>query len=254
MLLLGGTTEARELAQRLAGVSSSVHVVTSLAGRLEHSPDPAGDVRRGGFGGADGITAWLRAHAPAVVVDATHPFAVRISENAAAAASGAPVLRLQRPGWQAVEGDRWLRVPDLESAAAALPLLGRTALVTTGQQGLARFAGHRACHGVRLIARCAEPPADPQPPNVEVLVARGPFDLSDELALLRREGVEVVVTKDSGGDATRAKLDAARRLGLPVVMVDRPPTTPGVPVVVSVAEAQAWVIEQVPTHGSGMDR
>lgn len=236
MLLLGGTTEGRELAQRLTGL----RVVTSLAGRLDDTPDPVGEVRRGGFGGADGITAWLRENAPAVVVDATHPFAVRISESAAG--SGVPVLRLQRPGWQAGEGDRWLRVADLAAAAGALPLLGRTALLTTGRQGLATFADHAACRRMRLIARCAQAPAQQLPPHVEVVVARGPFQESGELALLRREGVEVLACKDSGGDATRPKLDAARRLGLPVVMVGRPPVPAGVPVAASVEDAVAWVV------------
>lgn len=240
MLLLGGTTEGRELATRLAGVAG-LRVVTSLAGRLDASPNLPGEVRRGGLGGAAGIARWLGAHAPAVVVDATHPFAARISRDAAAAAPGA-VLRLQRPGWVAGDGDRWVRVADQEAAATALPLLGRTALLTTGRQGLATFAGHPACRRLRLVARCAEPPLEPLPPHVQVVVATGPFDLPGELALLRREGVDVVVTKDSGGDATRAKLDAARRLGLPVVVVDRPPAVPGAPVVASVPQAVAWVL------------
>ncbi len=248
MLLLGGTTEGRELAERLSGVAG-LHVVSSLAGRLDASADPAGEVRRGGFGGPEGMATWLRDHA-SVVVDATHPFAAQVSAHAAtaAASAGVPLLRLQRPGWQAGEGDRWLRVPDLAAAAAALPLLGRTALLTTGQQGLVTFAEHPACRRTRLIARCAQEPV-PLPPHVEVVVARGPFDLADELDLLRREAVEVVVTKDSGGDATRAKLDAASLLDLPVVVVDRPPPVPGVPVVSTVADAEAWVLAV--TSGAG---
>ncbi len=220
MLLLGGTQEARELADRLADLP----VATSLAGRHAGSA-PAG--RAGGFGGADGLRAWVAAHGVRLVVDATHPFAARISAHAAAA--GVPLLRLQRPGWAEQPGDRWQRVPDLPAAARALA--GRRALVTTGRQGAAHFAG------TGCVLRCVEPP-DPVPAGVEVLLDRGPYALDGELALLR--GFEVLVTKDSGGTATRAKLDAARALGLPVVVVDRPVLPPAASVA-GVDAAERWV-------------
>ncbi|HEX8496952.1 MAG TPA: cobalt-precorrin-6A reductase [Actinomycetales bacterium] len=243
LLLLGGTAEGRELAGRLVEVPG-LRVVTSLAGRLTGTPQLAGEVRTGGFGGVDGLAEWLRDNAPALIVDATHPFAAQISGHVAEAAQriGTPALRLQRPGWTQQDGDRWLRVPDLPSAARALPLLGRRPLVTTGRQGLGELVDDPSCRGLALVVRCAEAPTEPVPAHVTLLVDRGPFDLSAELSLLRGHGIDVLVTKDSGGDDTRAKLDAARRLGLPVVVVDRPPAQgPPVGTVDDVAAAERWV-------------
>jgi precorrin-6A/cobalt-precorrin-6A reductase len=195
-------------------------------------------VRVGGFGGPAALAAWLAAERVGAVVDATHPFAARITAHAAdaARAAGVPLLVVRRPGWTAGPGDRWVRVPDLDAAAAALDGLGDRVLLTTGRLGLAAFAGR----GEWFLVRVVEPPAGPLPPRSEVLTARGPFAVAAELALLRERAVDVVVTKDSGGDATSAKLVAARRLGLPVVVVDRPPLPPGVDVVASVEAAARW--------------
>ena len=223
ILLLGGTTEGRELADRLADLP----VLSSYAGRTRDPRLPTGEVRTGGFGGAAGLAAYVRAHGVRLVVDATHPYAERISVSALGV--DVPLLRLQRPGWEQQPGDDWERVPDLAAAAAALR--GRRALVTTGRQGAAAFAGTGA------VLRCVEPP-DPLPPGLTVLADRGPYDLAEETALLR--GFEVLVTRDSGGAATRPKVDAARALGLPVVLVERPPAPPA-ETVADVDAAERWV-------------
>jgi precorrin-6A/cobalt-precorrin-6A reductase len=239
VLILGGTTEARRLAQELAG-DPSLEVTSSLAGRVAEPRLPAGRVRVGGFGGPEGLAAWLREQQVDALVDATHPFAGAISRNAAQAAADVqvPLLALRRPNWVAGPGDRWHSVGSLEEAAAVLPSLGRRIFLTTGRQGLAAFA---ALSELFFLARSVDAPAPPMPADIRILLARGPFTLDGERALLREHGIEVVVTKDSGGSATAAKLTAARERGLPVVVVRRPPAPPGVPVVADVAGAAAWV-------------
>ncbi|MFJ2901176.1 cobalt-precorrin-6A reductase [Streptomyces sp. NPDC091279] len=233
VLVLGGTAEARELAGVLAGVGG-VRVTSSLAGRVSRPGALAGDVRVGGFGGAEGLAAWVRAEGVDVLVDATHPFAERITANAARAAevTGVPALVLRRPGWTAVPGDRWHPVPSLAGAADALPALGRRVLLTTGRLGLSAFA-HLT--DLDFLVRCVEPPQTPMPPHTRVLLARGPFTVADETELLREQRIDVLVTKDSGGAATAAKLTAARRLGVPVVLVTRPALPAGVTAVAEVA-------------------
>jgi precorrin-6A/cobalt-precorrin-6A reductase len=236
VLLLGGTGEARRLAAAL--VAGGVDVLSSLAGRVADPLLPQGPVRLGGFGGADGLADWLATHRPRAVVDATHPFAARITASAAAAARrhGTPLLRLQRPGWTAGPGDRWTYVASLAEAADAVRGAG-TVFVTTGRQGVGAFA---ALPG-RVLVRAVDPPDDPLPAGAVLLLARGPFTVDEEEALMRNHGVDVVVSKDSGGHMTEAKLLAARRLGLPVVLVRRPPLPPGVEVVTTVEEALAWL-------------
>jgi precorrin-6A/cobalt-precorrin-6A reductase len=237
ILILGGTAEARELAAALDARDDDV--VTSLAGRVANPRLPAGRVRIGGFGGPDRLAAWLREHDVAAVVDATHPFAERISASAAraCAAAGIALLRLERPGWRERPGDRWHRVPDLAAAAALLPRLGRRVLLTTGRQGLAAFAGVDACW---FLVRCVDPPREPLPAACELLLDRGPYTRAGELALIDRHAIDVVVTKDSGGALTAAKLDAARERALPVVVVDRP-SRPDGETVATVAAALRWV-------------
>lgn len=226
ILILGGTTEARELATALTALPE-VKVTTSLAGRVSRPGALAGDVRIGGFGGAEGLAAWLREHHVDAVVDSTHPFAGTITANAAraGAATGLPVVVLRRPGWQPGPGDRWHPVASLAEAADVLPGLGRRVLLTTGRLGLAAFAHLAQLH---FVVRSVEPPEPPIPPDAEVLLARGPFTVADEAALLREHRIDVVVTKDSGGAATAAKLTAAREAGVPVVVVRRPPLPDGV--------------------------
>ncbi|KOV61885.1 cobalt-precorrin-6A reductase [Streptomyces sp. MMG1121] len=233
VLILGGTTEARRLAADLAA-RPGVRVTTSLAGRVARPEAVAGELRTGGFGGAQGLADWLRTHHVAALVDATHPFAEAITANAAraAAATGVPAIVLRRPGWRPVPGDRWYDVPSLSEAAEALPGLGRRVFLSTGRLGLAAFAHLADLH---FVVRSVDPPAPPLPPHTELVLARGPFSVAAETELLRSHGVEVLVTKDSGGEATAAKLTAARELGLPVVVVRRPPLPPDVTAVPDVA-------------------
>ena len=233
VLILGGTTEARRLAADLAA-RPGVRVTTSLAGRVARPGALDGDVRIGGFGGAEGLADWLRTHHVDAVVDATHPFAERITANAAraAAATRVPGIVLRRPGWRPGPGDRWHDADSLTAAAEALPGLGRRVFLSTGRLGLAAFAHLADLH---FVVRSVEPPEPPLPPDTEVILARGPFGLADETELLRAHRIEVLVTKDSGGEATAAKLTAARQLGLPVVLVRRPPLPDGVTAVPDVA-------------------
>ncbi|MCK9894132.1 cobalt-precorrin-6A reductase [Frankia sp. AgB32] len=270
ILLLGGTDQARRLAAALTE-GAGHEVLYSLAGRVrEPRVPPSCRVRVGGFGGPDGLAALLRAERIDTLIDATHPFAARMSASAAtaAAATGRPLLVLRRPGWRERPGDRWLRVPSL---AAAVDLLDRfvpdrsvpdrsgaesvagadapRVFLTTGRGELALFA---RLDRPWFLIRCVEPPDPALPPRRVVLLDRGPFDIDAERALLRQHAIDVVVTKDSGGSMTAAKLTAARELGLPVVMVDRPPLPAGVHVVDSVEAALHWLADR-PT-GRGQPR
>ncbi|MER5972883.1 cobalt-precorrin-6A reductase [Streptomyces sp. NPDC002055] len=239
VLVLGGTTEARRLAEELAG-DPALRVTSSLAGRVAEPRRPAGEVRIGGFGGPAGLARWLREHRVDALIDATHPFAGTISFNAAEAAAAVhvPLLALRRPGWVAGPGDRWHPVDSLAAAAEVLPGLGERVFLTTGRMGLAAFA-----HLDRLwfLVRSVDAPEPPQPARMEVLLDRGPFTVEGEAELLRRHRIDVVVTKDSGGRATAAKLTAARDAGIPVVVVRRPPVPEGVPVAEDPAAAATWL-------------
>lgn len=225
VLILGGTTEASALVRALSG-DPRYAATLSLAGVTRSPVLPEIAVRIGGFGGTDGLAEWLRVHAIAAVVDATHPFALRISRNAVAACDAAGVrrLRIERPEWRPVVGDRWSMVADMEAAAAAIGPVPRRVLLTIGTKDLAPFRDHPR-HDY-LIRSVDPPPASLLPPQCRLIGARGPFALDDELALLAGCGIETVVTKNSGGAATAPKLEAARRLGLPVVMVERPASAP----------------------------
>jgi len=245
VLILGGTGEARALAALLdvADGAAARRVVTSLAGRVARPRLPVGEVRIGGFGGPEGLSAWIVEHGVRCVVDATHPFAERISVNAdlACRATGTPLLRLQRPGWQAGPADDWHWVDALPEAAALLPALGRRAFLTTGRQGLAAFS---AVDDAYFLIRCVDPPEVALPRQHEVLLDRGPYTVDGELALIDRHRLDVVVTKDSGGPLTAAKLDAARTRGIPVIVVRRP-GRPDLPEVASAEGAAAWVGRQL---------
>jgi precorrin-6A/cobalt-precorrin-6A reductase len=237
VLILGGTSEGRSLAAALAD-QSGVDVVSSLAGRVANPRLPEGEVRIGGFGGADGLADWLRDNAIDAVVDATHPFASRITTNAAAAThrTGVPMLVVRRPEWAPAEGDRWHVVPDLAAAAGAVSALGSRVLLTIGRQGVDAFAAESAWFLIRAI----DPPTVAVPRRSEVLLERGPFTVDDEVTTMRENRIDVLVTKNSGGALTAAKLEAARTLGLPVVMVSRPDVPAGVATTSDLDRARRW--------------
>jgi precorrin-6A/cobalt-precorrin-6A reductase len=241
VLLLGGTGEARRLAAALAA-DPDVHVVSSLAGRVREPSLPDGDVRIGGFGGPAGLTEWLRAERIDAVVDATHPFAATITASAAQATRtlGIPLVVLRRPGWQPGRGDDWHWTDDLPGAAALLSGLGRRVFLATGRGGIATFADR---DDLWFLLRTVDPPEPPLPPHRAVVTARGPFDVTGELALLREHRIDVLVTRDSGGTRTSAKLTAARTLRLPVVLLRRPPL-PDVPVVTTEPDVTEWLRAQ----------
>ena len=240
VLVLGGTREARDLARALH--EDGVGCVSSLAGRVQRPRLPVGETRVGGFGGAAGLAAHLAREGYDAVVDATHPFAAGISVNAAAACgtTGVPLLRVARPGWaEEPDAGRWHWVDGHTTAAETAARLGGSVLLTTGRQHLDRFTGPLAGH--RVLARVVDPVEIALPPWWGVLLDRGPYDLDGERRLLREHRVEVLVTKDSGGDHTRAKLDAAGELGVQVVVVRRPASPEGVAEVSDVAAALRWL-------------
>lgn len=236
ILILGGTTEASALARRLA--RDGQPAILSYAGRVEAPRAQPVPVRVGGFGGAEGLAHWLQEHGIRAVVDATHPFAATISKNAAAAAemTGLPLIALVRLPWQAGAGDRWTEVPDLAAAADRLSGPAERVFLAIGRQGLAAFAA-RPQH--RYLLRLVDPPeALPFPADVEL--ARGPFDPAGDLALLRRHAIQRIVAKNAGGAGAAAKLTAARMLGLPVILVARPPA-PVRREVATVEAVMAWL-------------
>jgi precorrin-6A/cobalt-precorrin-6A reductase len=237
ILILGGTAEAVALAESCAA-RPGLEVISSLAGRTRIPTLPPGEVRTGGFGGAEGLAKFVLERRIERLIDATHPFAVQIGAHAKSAcdATGMPRLRLLRPPWLQVPGDRWLEVADLAEAASRLPELGRRVFLTVGQRDLEAFAGVDLWFLVRTI----EPPGTWPLRRAAWVTGRGPFAVEAELDLLRAHAIDVLVTKASGGEATYAKLVAARRLGLPVVMIRRPAPPPG-PVVDSVEAALAWL-------------
>lgn len=237
-LILGGTGEARQLADTLAG-ERGLDIVSSLAGRVRTPVLPAGDVRVGGFGGVAGLRDWLQDNHIDVVVDATHAFAAKITQHSAAATSGLgiPLLVLRRPGWTPSADDRWIHVASNEDAAVALSGLGTRIFSTIGRQGVAALAAVDAWFLIRAI----DPPDAPLPAACEILLERGPFDLDHETDLLARYRIDVLLTKNSGGDDTAAKLIAARAAGIPVVMIDRPALPVGVESVATVAAAARWL-------------
>jgi len=244
LLILGGTAEASRLATLLAG-DARFAATLSLAGRTTAPNLPRIATRVGGFGGAAGLADYLRRTSVDVLIDATHPFAEQISANAVAAArtSGVRLIRLTRAPWRPVPGDRWTSVRDLPAAAAALPTTRATIFLTVGRQSLGAFASRpEHCYIVRAI----DPPDLPKAmAAAEVIYGRGPFQLDDEIALLKTHRVDIVVTKNSGGEAAYAKLAAARTLALPVILVEQP----GGPDGVSAQSVEAVLGELVQLHG-----
>lgn len=238
ILILGGTTEARQLAGKLAARAS---VTLSLAGRTESPVAQGVPVRTGGFGGADGLADYLRKEPIDLLIDATHPYAAQISANAAQAArvTGVPILALRRPGWEPVEGDRWTEVITSGDAARALGLAPRRVFLALGRQEVAAFEAAPQHHYLVRSVDAIEPKL--AVPDASYLLARGPFREAEERALLEKQRIDVVVSKNSGGEATYGKIAAARALGLEVVMIQRP-VLPDVPAAESV-EALTMMVD-----------
>ena len=236
ILILGGTAEARELAAVI--VADGVEVISSLAGRVSSPSLPAGRVRVGGFGGVDGLADYLRREFVSAVVDATHPFAAKITKNAVQAASltGTPLVRLERPGWREhPRSHSWTWVSDAAAARAAAES-ARRPFLSTGRHSLRDF---HAWADREVLVRLVDPPAASLPQRWKVILSRGPYRYAGERKILTEHGIDVILTKDSGGTHTVAKLDAAGDLGIPVVIIARPESAP-VPHLRTVAEAVAW--------------
>jgi len=255
ILLLGGTGEASALAQALA-VRDDLAVTLSYAGRVAAPKAQPVAIRVGGFGGIAGLRDYLQAQAIDAVIDATHPFAAKMSANAVVACAGAgvPLVALERPAWQAMPADHWIDVADLEGAAEYLAqseASPRNVFLAIGRLHLHHFARapqHR--YTVRLI----DEPGEALPlPQVAALIARGPFTVEGDAALMRERGIEMIVAKNSGGAGAFAKIAAARRLGLPVVMIARP-DIPARARVESVSEVIAWLDHAAPSGGAPAQR
>lgn len=240
VLILGGTTEASALVHALAG-DARFEITLSLAGRTSNPVVGTGvSIRSGGFGGAEGLARWLRENSVDAVVDATHPFAAHISANAVAAtgALALPLCVILRAPWSPAPGDNWLRVATIENAADALSATRRKVFLSVGRQSVSTF--RRAPQHDYVIRTIEMPDDDGLPPYMTLIQARGPFALADEIDLLLEHRIDLLVTKNSGGDATYAKIEAARQLSIPVIMVERPAKA-GRHIVPTVNAALSWL-------------
>ncbi len=245
VLLLGGSTEATEVARRVVDSSLAIDVTMSFAGRTsERTPTPPGiAVRVGGFGGIPGLEDTLRQGGFTAIIDATHPFAAHMPYHAAAASDsvGIPLLRVLRPAWTPEPGDRWITVATTRDAARAVQDSGaRRVLLTIGRQELRPFAECDA----QLVVRSIDQPDPDMLDGATVILARGPFTVDGELEVFRTHHIDLIVSKNSGGAATYPKLEAARRDRIAVVMIDRPPAPP-VETVTTVEDAMTWITERV---------
>ena len=242
ILLLGGTAEARELAVLLQ--AEGLRFVSSLAGRVAQPRLPVGAVQIGGFGGVPGLRAYLAEQRVEAVIDATHPFAEGMSRNAAAAcaADGIPLLRLERPGWASAPGaDAWHWVGDHDEAATTAAALGERPFLTVGRQALGQFIGPLERH--RAVARVVDSPNVILPASWILILSRGPYSVESEREVFDEHSVDVLVTKDSGGTYTWAKMQVAAERGTPVVTVRRSSPVPDVPTVSDPAGARDWAVQ-----------
>jgi precorrin-6A/cobalt-precorrin-6A reductase len=242
VLILGGTTEARELAQALRG--RDLTITMSLAGRTAAPAAQPVPVRRGGFGGVEGLAEFLRAHHVDLLLDATHPYAETISMNAmqAAQSTNTPILTVRRPEWSAVPGDVWIDVANAEVAARALGNSPRRVFLGVGRQELGPFNTMPQHFYVVRSVDPVDPPLDV--PRAYYILARGPFTEDEDRAVFESFSIDAVIAKNSGGDATYSKIAAARALGIPVFMFKRP-APPDSPSVATVTEAVAWIDHEV---------
>lgn len=246
VLVLGGTTEASTLCRDLEQ-TPSISTTLSLAGVTQQPHLPTLSVRIGGFGGVDGLSTWLKTHGISALIDATHPFAATMSQHAATACgtTQTPLLRLERPDWQEMPDDRWFHAANLKEAASLLANSPkwRTApqriFLTTGRKELAPFKIAPQHH--YLIRSIDAPDPASLPPNATILLDRGPFDVNSEAKLMQDYGITLLVSKNSGGSATYPKLEAARLLRIPVLMIDRPVACPHIPTVETAQQAMAWL-------------
>lgn len=249
ILILGGTTEARQLTGKLAA-RTDVSLTLSLAGRTENPVAQGVPTRVGGFGGADGLAAYLRETDVGLLIDATHPYAAKISANAAEAAHGAgvPIVALRRRGWEPAERDRWTLVDGVTDAVKVLGSAPRRVFLALGRQEVAAFEAAPQHH---YLVRSVDP-VEPRlaVPDATYLLARGPFREADERALLLEHRIDVVVSKNSGGEATYGKIAAARALGIEVVMIRRP-ALPDVPSAETVEALAAMVDHFLVSHFPG---
>jgi precorrin-6A/cobalt-precorrin-6A reductase len=237
-LILGGTGDANQLAARLA--SANIDAIYSYAGRTQIPLGHALPTRIGGFGGASGLADFVREAGITHVIDATHPFAAEMSRHAvdACAATRTPLIALERAPWAQMQGDRWIEVRDVDAAVSALPEARARVFLAIGRQHLAPFAA-KPQHAYTL--RFVDAPADALPlPDAQVVVSRGPFTREGDLELMRARNIEWLIARNSGGAGARAKIDAARELSLPVIMIARP-ELPERPRAESVDEVLAWL-------------
>ena len=220
VLILGGTSEASELASQLAA-RDDLTVISSLAGRVSQPRLPAGIVRVGGFGGVAGLVSYLADENIKVVIDATHPFAAKISGNAELACNTLciPLIAFERPPWTPKKEDRWCAVPDVQAAASMVNHKRNRVFLSIGRQELGAFSD---CEDAWFLVRAIDEPSERLPANSKLILKRGPFHLDDELQMLRSESISLIVSKNSGGTATYSKIQAARTLQIPIVMIDRP--------------------------------
>ncbi|GAB5439527.1 cobalt-precorrin-6A reductase [Falsiruegeria mediterranea] len=219
LLILGGTTEANALAKAVA--EQGLNATYSYAGRVDNPRPQPLPTRVGGFGGAKGLARYISDHGVTHVIDATHPFAAQMSGNAAQACAqtDTPLAALTRPAWVEGEADKWIHVANVDTAVEALSGPAQRVFLAVGRMHLAEFAAQPQHH---YLLRLVDEPGSVPMPSAEVEVSRGPFTVEGDIELMRRHGTQLVVSKNAGGSGARAKLDAARALGLPVLMIDRP--------------------------------
>lgn len=241
ILILGGTGDAVKLATKLVAIPE-IEVISSLAGRTKKPLALVGQVRIGGFGGAEGLANYLQENSIDILIDATHPCAGQITNNGAIASQIAniPHLMLVRPQWEKVAGDNWIEVESVAAAARAISEEVDRVFITSGRQQLEPFLERSQIYpNIWYLIRSIDPP-DLELPNSKVLLDRGPFSLEQERQLLRDYQIQAIVSKNSGGDATYAKVIAARELGIPIIMVQRPAMPEGNKVT-SITDAIAWI-------------